>query len=61
MNAKNVDSELSEMQMLGERNILSKVFVNKALTCEDPVEAQLYDILENEGKLMPSFYCGELK
>ena len=61
MNSKNVDSERSAIRMLGERNILSKVFVSEALTCEDPVESHLYDILENEGKPMPCFYCGELK
>ena len=47
-----VGSELSELSILGKRNILSKVFVSEALTCEDPVESHLYDILENEGKPM---------
>ena len=56
-----VGSELSELSILGKRNILSKVFVSEALTCEDPVESHLYDILENEGKPMPRFYCGEIK
>ena len=48
-----VGSELRELSILGKRNILSKVFVSEALTCEDPVESHLYDILENEGKPIP--------
>ena len=60
-----IGSELSELSILGKRNILSKVFVSEALTCEDPVESHLYDILENEGKPIPRkslfpCYCGIL-
>ena len=51
---------LSELRLLGSNNILAKVFVSEALTCDDPVEAHLFDIL-GAGKPLPCYYCGELE
>ena len=45
------------MRILGSDNILTKVFVSEALTCDDPIEANLYDILESGGLPLPCFYC----
>ena len=63
LNDNIVESEgiLSELRILGSDNILTKVFVSEALTCDDPIEANLYDILESGGLPLPCFYCGEFE
>ena len=50
---------LTELRIIGSENILYKVFVSEALTCEDQIETHLYDILENVGGPLPCLYCGE--
>ena len=49
----------TELRILGNGNILSKFFVDEALTCESTVEAHMFDVLINLGKPLPCFYCGE--
>jgi hypothetical protein len=53
--------DLTEFRILGNRSIFTKMFVSEALTCDDAVEAHLYDILEDAGKVLPCFYCGEVE
>lgn len=53
--------KLREVRMLGNRNILSKVFVDEALTCSKPIEAHMFDVhlaIENP---LPCYYCGEME
>lgn len=50
---------LTELRIIGSENILSKIFVSEAMTCDDSIEPHLYDILESEGRPLPCFYCGE--
>ena len=54
-----VEKQLSEVRMLGEENILSKVFVDEAITCDSAIEAHIYDILLDTGKPLPCYYCGD--
>ena len=61
-NGNNVNSgkiDLTEFRILGNGSIFTKVFVSEALTCDDAIEAHLYDVLEDAGKVLPCFYCGE--
>ena len=50
---------LTELRIIGSHHIFSKLFVSEALTCDDPLESHLYDILEGVGHPLPCFYCGE--
>ena len=50
---------LTELKIIGNHHIFSKLFVSEALTCDDPLESHLYDILEGVGHPLPCFYCGE--
>ena len=49
----------TELRIIGSHHIFSKLFVSEALTCDDPLESHLYDILEGVGHPLPCFYCGE--
>ena len=51
---------LSELRILGGNHILSKVFVSEAMTCGDPIEPHVYDILDEAGKPLPCYYCGDV-
>ena len=51
---------LTEFRILGNGSIFTKVFVSEALTCDDAIEAHLYDVLEDAGTVLPCFYCGEV-
>ena len=53
-----VEKQLSEVRMLGEENILSRVFVDEAITCDSAIEAHIYGILLDTGKSLPCFHCG---
>ena len=53
--------DLIELRILGNGNIFSKVFVSEALTCDDAIEAHLYDILEDAERKMPCLYFGEVE
>ena len=48
------------MRILGEGNILTKVFVDEALTCNKPMETHLYAVVLATEKPLPCFYCGEV-
>ena len=52
-------SDLSELRILGSRNVLSKIFVDESLTCDSPVESHMYDILLMNKKPLPCSHCGE--
>ena len=39
---------LTELRIIGSENILSKIFVSEAMTCDDSIEPHLYDILESD-------------
>ena len=54
------DDKPSKVRILGTGNIMSKVFVDEALTCSKPMEAHIYDVLLATEKLLPCFYCGEV-
>ena len=53
------DEKLSELRIMGKSNILCKVFVDEALTCDLPVETHLFDVFISVGKPLPCYYCGE--
>ena len=50
---------LTELRILGNRNILKKIFVDESLVCDSPVEAHMFDNLIAAKKPLPCFYCGE--
>ena len=55
------NSCLVEMRILGTGNVLKKVFADKSLTCESPVEANMYHVLIEERKSLSCSYCGEIE
>ena len=50
---------LTELRILGSDNILGKVFVDEALTCDSEIEPHMFDILLTLKKPLPCSYCGE--
>lgn len=50
---------LTELRILAPDNILKKLFVDEALTCESSIETHMYDILLTLRKPLPCSYCGE--
>ena len=54
------NSALSELRMIGNENLLTKVFVDEALTCDSNIEIHVYDLLLFLGKPLPCFYCGDV-
>ena len=55
----NILPNLSELRIIGDDNVLSKVFIDEALMCASPMEAHVYDVLISSGKSLPCFYCGD--
>ena len=53
------EEEPVELRILENGNILTKMFVSEALTCDDQIEPHLYDILQEAGGQPPCIYCGE--
>ena len=51
--------KLSELRMMGHDNILAKVFVDEALTCNKPIETHMYDVHLAMQNPLPCYYCGE--
>ena len=54
------DDKPREVRILGKGNILTKVFVDEALTCNKPMETHVYDVVLATEKPLPCFYCGEV-
>ena len=44
---------------MGKKSILRTVFIDESLTCDDPLEAHLFDVLMVLGRSLPCYYCGE--
>ena len=57
--AEELDEKLTELRLMGNSNILAKVFVDEALTCSKPIEAHIYDVELAMENPLPCFYCGE--
>ena len=54
-------SHLTELRIIGNGNILRKLFVDESLSCQSPIEAHMYDILMTSKKPLPCSYCGEVE
>ena len=55
------ESSLTELRILGSKNIFSKVFVDEALTCDSPIESHLFDVLMYLKQSLPCSHCGEVR
>ena len=53
------EASATELRILGNGNILKKIFVDESLICDSPVEAHMFDNLIAARKPLPCFHCGE--
>ena len=55
------ESSLTELRIVGPKNIFSKVFVDESLTCDSPIEPHLFYILIYFKQSLPCSHCGEVR